>query len=59
MKDRTIVEAPLSWSEAIKRNMWKFMGNVQSSHYRVKKLRNSIILQVVDYLQVRVLKVEH
>ena len=47
-----ILKAPLSWSEAIRNNMWKLMGNIRNSLHRVEKLRNSIVLiQVFDYLQ--------
>ena len=44
-------ENPLSWREAIRNNMWKFLGNVRTSLYRVEELRNSIVLQVFDYSQ--------
>ena len=46
-----IFEAPLSWSEAIRHEMWKLMDNVQSSLFKVEKLRNSILLQVFEYSQ--------
>ena len=46
-----ILEDPLSWNEAIRNNMRKFMSNVRTSLYRIEKLRNSIVLQVFDYSQ--------
>ena len=35
----------------IRHNMWKLIGNVSSLLYKVEKLKNSIELQVFDYLQ--------
>ena len=46
-----IIKSPLSWSEAIRNDMWKLMGNVRTSLYRVVKLKNPIVLQVFDYSQ--------
>ena len=44
-----ILEASLSWNETIMHNVEKLMNNVRNSLYRVKKLRNPIVLQVFDY----------
>ena len=41
------IEGPLSWSEAIRHNMWKLVGNVRT--HTVDKLRKSKALQVFDY----------
>ena len=46
-----ISEDPMSWNEAIRLNMKKFMKNVRSSIQRMEKLKNSRVLQVFDYLQ--------
>ena len=46
-----LIEGPLSWSEAIRHNMEKLVGNVRTSLYRVEKLRKSIALQVYGYSQ--------
>ena len=37
-----IFEASLSWREATRYTMWKPMGNIITSLYRIDKLRNSI-----------------
>ena len=35
-----IIEDHLNWSEAIKHNMVKFIGNVRNSLYRIEKLNS-------------------
>ena len=42
-----------SWSEAVWHVMGKLIGDVRTSLYVIEKLRNSIVLQVFDYLQSR------
>lgn len=45
------LEGHLSWSDAMKCTISKFMSNVRTSLYMVGKLKNVITLQVFDYLQ--------
>ena len=47
-----IIEGPLSWSATIRQNIKKLMGNVKISLYMAKKLRNSLVVHIFDYLQI-------